>query len=311
MANDDRFLADRVGELSKPLDANLIKERPGGGKKLKYISGKTAMDAANLIFGFGNWSFRLLSCDQVVLKDPLTDEAVGIEYKAVGELTIRGAVGPIVEIGSQPVAAWNVFDLVMQRRINAAGEHGTVDESPFTAVEKKQARATIVEAHEQAKKAAATDVLKRCLRLYGDRFGLALYDEESIVEINGMPVQVSEVIVTKTGDNTVKPSAAARINAAPVRNQIAAPATPKVVESNPHQEDFRPEGATQQALARMIDKCKQIVGEDRGEKVYNNVRTHVAGDLPNDKITDQHLTAMWNMINSAGKKQPAMAGAGK
>lgn len=310
MANDDRFLADRVGELSKSLDANLIKERPGGGKNLKYISGKTAMDTANLIFGFGNWSFRLLSCEQVILKDPLTDEAVGIEYKAMGELTVRGAIGPIVDIGSQPVASWNVFDLVMQRRINAAGKNGVVDESPFTAIEKKQARATIVDAHEQAKKAAATDVLKRLLRLYGDRFGLALYDEESIVEIDGMSVQVKEVIVTKEGNNGVKPSAAARIKAASVRNQIA---SPKVIDSVPEQ--AKP--ADEQPKPVPITKLKSLAelyypGAFEAVRGALITKFKISGELSDEQIeSDYNQEARKLIAPHLPAKQPATASSGK
>ena len=201
------FSQEQVSELNKPLDASVIKERPGGGRKLKYITGKTAMDTANDIFGYGNWAFRLLSMEQVILTDPLTGEAVGIEYKATGELTVRGAVAPMVDVGSQPVASWNVYDLIMQRRINEANNnHTAVDESPFTPIEKKQARATIVEAHEQAKKAAATDVEKRLFRQWGSRFGLALYDEDSLVELeDGSLAKVKDVKVSPTG-NTVAPS---------------------------------------------------------------------------------------------------------
>ena len=61
-------------------------------------------------------SYRTLSCEQPVLLDPATGETVGIAYKAKVELTVASAHGSIVEVGSQPVAAWNVTDVVMNRR---------------------------------------------------------------------------------------------------------------------------------------------------------------------------------------------------
>ena len=173
------FSASQLAELDKRLDPRLISQRSSGGSnKVKYIEGHDAIDQANRIFGYGNWSYRPVSIEQVVLYDPLTGEAVGIEYKAVIELTVRGAIGPIVDIGSQPVSTWNVFDQVMQRRTSDAKyNHAPVDESPFTPLETKNARAVIVDAHEAAKKGAVTDGLKRCLRAYGDQFGNGLYGD--------------------------------------------------------------------------------------------------------------------------------------
>jgi hypothetical protein len=83
----------------------------------------------------------------------------------------------------------------------------------------------------------------------------------------------------------------------------AAPAT----ASKPVETPFRPAGATEQAFTRMVEKCEQIAGEGKGQGAYQRIRTRVAGDLPDDKITDQHLTEMWTMINAAGKKPMAKA----
>jgi DNA repair and recombination protein RAD52 len=176
---DTCFSEEALSELKKSLDKQLVRERKGGKGKVKYLEGHTVIDQANRIFGFGNWAYEPLSVEQLVLLDPFTGEAVGIEYKAMVKLTVRGAVAPIVDIGSQPVAAWNLEDQVMLRRINdAERKHAEVDEdSPYTFLEKKQARAVIMEAHEAAKKGAVTDGLKRALRAFGAQFGNELYGD--------------------------------------------------------------------------------------------------------------------------------------
>ncbi len=64
------FESSQIDELSKPLNQALIKERPGpGGKALKYITGKTAIDTANHIFGIGKWGYRVLNRSREVVGD--------------------------------------------------------------------------------------------------------------------------------------------------------------------------------------------------------------------------------------------------
>ena len=178
---ENYYSHEQIAELNKALDQRLVSQRKGGGNRtLNYIEGHDAIDQANRIFGYGNWCYEPISLEQVVLIDPIDGVAVGIEYKALVKLTVRGAIGPIVDVGSQPVATWSVEDQVMGRRVNDAKyakPPREVDESPFTLLEKRNARAVIVEAHEQAKKGAVTDALKRCLRAYGNQFGNGLYGD--------------------------------------------------------------------------------------------------------------------------------------
>jgi len=172
------FTEKQIAILNAPLDPRFVSERTGGGNaKLKYIEGHDAIDQADRIFGFGNWSYRPLSCNQVVLLDPLTGEAVGVVYKAQVELTVNGCA-PIVDVGSQPVATWNVEDYVMKQRQNAV-KYGkaTTLEGPFTSLEKYKARDAIVSAHEMAEKGSVTDALKRALRVFGEQFGNGLYGD--------------------------------------------------------------------------------------------------------------------------------------
>jgi recombination DNA repair RAD52 pathway protein len=170
------FTAEQIAMLKEPLDLALISERKGGGNTtLHYLEGHDAISTANLIFGFGSWGYRPLSCEQTVIRDALTGEAVGVAYKAIVELTVKGCV-PIVDVGSQAVALWNVEDWMTNFYANAKKYNNVVDESEMGQAERlKKARAAIMESHEQAEKAAVTDALKRCLRAFGSRFGNDLY----------------------------------------------------------------------------------------------------------------------------------------
>lgn len=170
------FSEKQILELNKGLDPRFISNRKGGGNTtLKYIEGHDAIDQANRLFGFGNWSYRPLSCEQKVLLDPMTGEAVGVAYKAQVELIVRGCVAPIVEVGSQPVASWNITDVVLSRRKKEEKA------KPIEDWEKMNAGRTIVEAHEMAEKGAVTDALKRALRTFGDQFGNGLYGDGRVM----------------------------------------------------------------------------------------------------------------------------------
>lgn len=198
---ENPFTAEQIAALDKPLPPPLISERKGTGKMLSYIEGHDAIDQANRIFGYGNWSYRTLSCEQTVLIDPATGEPVGIAYKAKVELTVAGTHGSIIEVGSQPVAAWNVNDVVMGRRKKG-------DDSPIQAWEKATAQRTIVEAHEHAEKGAVTDAMKRALRTFGNQFGNGLYGDGQ--------VDLSEQTIEAA---TSKPRVV--VNAVPAQSQVA------------------------------------------------------------------------------------------
>jgi DNA repair and recombination protein RAD52 len=168
---NDVFTAEQLSDLRKPLDQKLISSRKGSGKKLQYIEGHVAIDQANRIFGHGRWGYETLCCEQHILLDPTTGEPVGVAYKAKVRLHVQGCE-PVADVGSQPVAAWNVTDVVMGRR--KEGDNREIEEW-----EKVAARRTIAEAHEQAEKGAVTDAMKRCLRTYGEQFANGLYGDGS------------------------------------------------------------------------------------------------------------------------------------
>lgn len=170
---DDETLA----LLKRDIDPQLVSGRKQNGRNVSYIEGHTAIDQANRIFGYGNWSFNTLSCEMKVILDPLTNEAMGVCYEARVELLVRGAVGPIVEVGSHPVAAWSVDEVVSGRR----NDGDDIETRPITLAERISARRTIVDAHENGRKSSVTDGMKRCLRAYGNQFANSLYGKGQIV----------------------------------------------------------------------------------------------------------------------------------
>jgi DNA repair and recombination protein RAD52 len=232
---DGYFSEAQIRELGKPLDKRLeSRRRGGGGRTLTYIEGHDAIDQANRIFGYGNWAYEPVSLEQVVLLDPMTGEPVGIEYKALVKLTVRGAIGPIVDVGSQPVATWTVEDQITQRRLKAAqSSRGKIDESDFTPIERREARAVIVEAHEQAKKGAVTDALKRALRAYGNQFGNGLYGDGHTDLSEPAGRTVVESVQTQEQRNTPAPRAlpVAQNRSASTQESENAPATEQQIES--------------------------------------------------------------------------------
>mgnify|MGYP001265016359 CR=1 FL=1 len=175
---DSPFTQAQIDELNKPLAPSATKQRKSGGGLVRYIEGHTAIDTANRIFGYGNWGYHLDELAQVVILDPISGEGIGVEYRAIVTVAVRGAL-PITDVGSQPVAVCSVEEQCWARRLSDAKYHKKpVDEAPLTDYERKQARSVIMESHEMAKKGAVTDALKRCLRALGNQFGNSLYGDD-------------------------------------------------------------------------------------------------------------------------------------
>lgn len=191
------FDEKQLKELDKPLDKRFISDRKGAsGRKLKYLEGHDAIDQADRIFGYGNWGYEILSCEQTVIRDPFTGEAVGICYKAKVRLDVQGCV-PVYEVGSQPVAVCGVEEYILSKRRKEASEKNTeIDTSPFNPYEISQARSIIMEAHEQAEKGAVTDAVKRALRTFGEQFGNGLYGDGKVLIVDGDTL-VEEVLMAE------------------------------------------------------------------------------------------------------------------
>ena len=141
----DSLPASVTDKLAPPLDASLVSQRRGrGNRSFSYVEGRTAIDQANRIFGFGGWGHEVVGdvllrdLDQV---DARTGEIKRIRaYSATVKITVPGAP-PRTDVGFQPVA----------------------EETS--------------EGHETAFKGAVTDGLKRALRTFGPQFGNALYGD--------------------------------------------------------------------------------------------------------------------------------------
>ena len=126
-------------KLGQPLDASLVSQRRGrGNRSVSYLEGRTVIDQANRIFGFGGWGHEVVG--DVVLRNldqvnTQTGEVRRIRaYSATVKVTVPGAPQR-TDVGFQPVAE------------------------------------ETVEGHETAYKGAVTDALKRALRTFGAQFG--------------------------------------------------------------------------------------------------------------------------------------------
>lgn len=128
--------------LSAKLDPKNVKKPSGNfGPKGDYIEGFHAINEANRIFGFGGWSYSIdLRQDDVreVQKNGKTQWQAA--YTCICTLTVGDVTRQDVGFGSGFAAQ-------------------------------------IGDAIEGATKESVTDALKRCLRTFGNPFGLALYDK--------------------------------------------------------------------------------------------------------------------------------------
>lgn len=129
--------------LDAKLDPAHVKPPSKFGPKGDYIEGWHAIQEANRIFGHGGWSYVIKSLE----KDALAEGKNG-----KGEPQWQAAYTCIVTV--------TVGDV-------------TREDVGFGSGFSKQ----VGDAIEGATKEAVTDALKRCLRTFGNPFGLALYDK--------------------------------------------------------------------------------------------------------------------------------------
>jgi DNA recombination protein Rad52 len=140
-----QFTDKQIHELNKPLNPkNIVKASSGNlGPKGDYIEGWHAINEANRIFGFDNWSYLILLTkeDVSLAKDSKGNE----QWKAHYTCAVTVHVGDITrqDIGYGSGYAKDIGDAI-----------------------------------EGATKEAVTDGLKRALRTFGNQFGLALYDKQ-------------------------------------------------------------------------------------------------------------------------------------
>jgi DNA recombination protein Rad52 len=130
--------------LNAKLDPKHVTQRAMAGRTLDYIEGWWAIAEANRIFGFGGWSFRIGTLE--LLSKELVDGKYGKQWR------VCYSCEAVVQVG----------DTV--RHDVGFGQGQAKPEDLGAALE-------------SAGKEAATDAMKRCLRTFGNPFGLALYDK--------------------------------------------------------------------------------------------------------------------------------------
>ena len=139
------FNEKQIKILQEELDSSRIRTREKAGIKLSYLEGFDVIETANNIFGFGSWSYSIVSLGQVSQETNNNQNAV-ICYKAVVKV--------------------DVFSLDHSKCITRQ------DVGFGTGVAK-----SLADAHENGAKEAVTDALKRSLRTFGNQFGNSLYDK--------------------------------------------------------------------------------------------------------------------------------------
>lgn len=139
------FNANQLKVLNSKLDSNRIKTREKGNINLSYIEGFDVIDTANLIFGYGNWSYLISKLEQVSQEQNHNQNFV-VCYKAVVKLIVKDE--------------------------NHTKSISRQDVGFGTGVSK-----TLADAYENAGKESVTDALKRTLRSFGNQFGNSLYDK--------------------------------------------------------------------------------------------------------------------------------------
>lgn len=139
------FNANQLKVLNSELDSNRIKTREKGNVSLSYIEGFDVIDTANLIFGYGNWSYIISKLEQVSQEQNHNQNFV-VCYKAVVKLIVKD------ETHTKSIFRQDVgFGSGVAKALN--------------------------DAHENAGKEAVTDALKRAMRSFGNQFGNSLYDK--------------------------------------------------------------------------------------------------------------------------------------
>jgi len=133
------FTPEQTKMLNAKLDPkHVIKPTGQYGPKGDYLEGWHVINEANRIFGFDGWSYTHEL--KQVIKETNAKGNIEIGYICNCTVTVGDVIRQDVGYGS-----------------GAAKKEG--------------------DAHEGAVKEAVTDALKRCLRTFGNPFGLALYDK--------------------------------------------------------------------------------------------------------------------------------------
>lgn len=134
-------------KLKAQLNPKHVK-KPPQGKYGEYIEGWHAIAEANEVFGHGGWSYRIEALDEA-MRELVWLEARGEKYQ---QWRVCHVCRVVVTVGD--VSRHDIGTGQGQAKLNSLGD--AIDSSA---------------------KESVTDALKRALRSFGWRFGLALYDK--------------------------------------------------------------------------------------------------------------------------------------
>lgn len=161
------FNDEQLTQLRAPLNRSSVKQREQAGRKLSYIEGWFAIDEANRIFGFDNWTRETLMIDCVASSEREIgrDKVPGFGVTYTCKVRIR--VGDVIRDG-------------------CGSGHGIDRDLGL--------------AHESALKEAETDAMKRALMTFGNPFGLALYDKEQRDVVDDAEIKAQQEFMVAHGD---------------------------------------------------------------------------------------------------------------
>ena len=169
------FTDEQKELLVEPLLSEHVKSRDGtGNTKLSYLASFHVIAEANRIFGFDGWDSEILTLAQ----------ADKTEYEK-----------PPYNSGDDPKQMISISYLCKLRVTVRSGETLTVREDVgFGNGVAGSTAYGIGSCIELASKEAVTDALKRCMRYYGNKFGLTLYDKDANDTLNLDQFEASKTV---------------------------------------------------------------------------------------------------------------------
>lgn len=228
-------LNDRQHEqLLRPLNPARVAKRSQAGRNLSYLEAWDVKAHLIRIFGFGAWSWHVISADlafedQIDAKNGGKQWSVG--YRVIGTLTIP-SLGCIYTEASVGFA-----------KLPDRGE-----------------------AHDMAIKTAESDALKRAAINLGTQFGLSLYNDGSTKDVVG---QTLDRDLSHSGTTEDAPAPAVTDTSKPA-DAVTLTDTEGAAEWYEQITSiFTADNSRQERLNALIDLKKQMVAEDVNHWVYN------------------------------------------
>ena len=166
------FSKETVDTLNEGLAKSAVMTRQGVGQtKLQYVASHHVINEANRLFGFGMWGTEiqhLHMVDKSIYEKPNSNppkEMVSMSYLCQLKLTVRNGTDSVSH-----------EDTGFGNGVAGNTAHG------------------IGSVIELASKEAVTDALKRCLRYYGNKFGLSLYDKADDTIMEDSEIENSKLV---------------------------------------------------------------------------------------------------------------------